>query len=84
MQNYQNLINEIAKVSSFKFLAMDQDGSWFVHKEKPLKFGNGWVSGLFHNLGFIPEDTTINWQEAFFEAKTQNVLTGTKAEKYVM
>lgn len=88
MNKYQNIINAIGHITKYKFLTMDKDGAWYLHKERPKRDDKFFLSCDFVFLDFIPEDTTINWEEAIFEAQIINDSVeshyDTKAYKYIL
>ena len=44
------------------YLAMDEDGSWYWHKTKPMMSGFDWASPSFASA-----DTQIHWENSLEE-----------------
>lgn len=70
----QQAINEKAKNSIFRFLAMDANGNWYFYEKEPWRFPllgiMIWISGVDHQIERCDENIIYNgdWEQSLHEA----------------
>ena len=67
MKTAQEVIDFLAEISDYRYLAMDEDGEWYAFVNKPLIGTNTWYGRFGLQLGNIQPAT--DWKQSLTEAK---------------
>lgn len=67
MKTAQEVINYLAQISDFRYIAMDKDGEWYAYMKKPLIGSSTWYVRFALQLGNIQPAT--DWKQSLTEAK---------------
>lgn len=70
-QTAQEVINALGAISDARFIAMDDNGEWWVYVAKPKKEDFHWSDNLDKGCSYIGSimhvKTSENWEESLVE-----------------
>jgi hypothetical protein len=69
MKTAQEVIDYLAQVSEFRYIAMDEDKTWVAFQEKPLKENYLWHTNGGNHVYLKNIQPATDWKQSLTEAK---------------